>query len=139
VGSPARLLALYATPSPVSCSRADTEIASDKRGAVQDQEEPRRSEAGDGRIVCSRRLFLSRLRRNAATTTGLAAAAQPTDNQGAEGEKGTVDGGTARERGKRLDEALGEEKRAEKSKMRRQLNGHQRLVRRRMASSRRQT
>lgn len=28
-----------------------------QRGAVQDQEEPRRSEAGEDRIVCSRRLF----------------------------------------------------------------------------------
>jgi hypothetical protein len=75
------------------------------------------------------------------TMTGLAAEAQPTNNQGAKGEKGTVDGGTARERNKRLDEAPGEERREKKkSKMRRQLNGHQKLVRRRMAlSSRRQT
>jgi hypothetical protein len=48
------------------------------------------------------------------TMTGLAAEAQPTNNQGAKGEKGTVDGGTARERNKRLDEAPGEERREKK-------------------------
>lgn len=104
---------------------------------MQDQEEPRRSEAGDGRIVCGRRLFVSPAqeckKNDGSGSRGLA-----NEQEGRKGRRGTVDGGTARERKMRLDEALG--KREGKSKMRRQLNGHQKLVRRRMVlSSRCQT
>lgn len=45
---------------PVSCSRADTEIASDRGGQCRiKKSHADQREAGDGRIVCSRRLFVS--------------------------------------------------------------------------------
>lgn len=113
-----------------------------QRGAVQDQREPRRSEAGVGRIVCSRRLFfLSRLRRNAARVTGLAANGPANGQSGRKGRKGHCRRrdctGTREEAGR----GTGREENLEgkKGKMRRQLNGHQKLVRRLALSSRRQT
>jgi hypothetical protein len=142
VGSPARLLALYATPSPVSCSRADTEIASDRGGQcrIKESHADQRLELAESCVAVAF-FFLSRLRRNAARVTGLAANGPANGQSGRKGRKGHCRRrdctGTREEAGR----GTGREENLEgkKGKMRRQLNGHQKLVRRLALSSRRQT
>lgn len=141
VGSPARLLALYATPSPVSCSRADTEIASDRGGQcrIKKSHADQRLEKTESCVAVA---FFVSPAQECSESDGSGGSGPANRQSGRKGRKGHCrwrDCTGTRERGKRLHEALGEKKR-EKSKMRRQLNGHQKLVRRRMAlSSRRQT